>query len=143
MIITIACAATARQAHIILATVISSEVPVHRQPLILLLALFLYGLQGFPSQQQPPSPPPIGAPQPDESGPNMPSRIQKEMEKKANEQRQADLKRDAERLLKLSTELKEYVDKSNQNLLSLDVIKKAEEIEKLAHSVKTKMKGNN
>ena len=73
----------------------------------------------------------------------MPSRIQKEMEKKANEQRQADLKRDAERLLKLSTELKEYVDKSNQNLLSLDVIKKAEEIEKLAHSVKTKMKGNN
>jgi len=73
----------------------------------------------------------------------MPSRIQKEMEKKANEQRQADLKRDAEKLLKLSTELKEYVDKSNQNLLSLDVIKKAEEIEKLAHSVKTKMKGNN
>ena len=73
----------------------------------------------------------------------MPSRIQKEMEKKANEQRQADLRRDAEKLLKLSTELKEYVDKSNQNLLSLDVIKKAEEIEKLAHSVKTKMKGNN
>ena len=73
----------------------------------------------------------------------MPSRIQREMEKKANEQRQADLRRDAEKLLKLSTELKEYVDKSNQNLLSLDVIKKAEEIEKLAHSVKTKMKGNN
>jgi hypothetical protein len=132
------------RAHIILSTPISSEVHVHRKWLILLLALFFsYGLQGFPSQQQPPSPPPIGVPQPEESGPNMPSRIQKEMEKKANEQRQADLKRDAEKLLKLSTELKEYVDKSNQNLLSLDVIKKAEEIEKLAHSVKTKMKGNN
>jgi len=65
------------------------------------------------------------------------------MEKKANEQRQAELKRDTERLLKLSTELKEYVDKSNENILSLDVIKKAEEIEKLAHSVRTKMRGDN
>ena len=69
--------------------------------------------------------------------------MQKEMEKRANEQRQADLKRDAERLLKLSTELKEYVDKSNENVLSLDVLKKADEIEKLAHSVKTKMRGSN
>ena len=65
------------------------------------------------------------------------------MEKKANEQRQADLKRDTERLLKLSTELKDYVEKSNKDILSLDVIKKADEIEKLAHSVKTRMRGNN
>src|SRR5216684_33137 len=68
---------------------------------------------------------------------------QKEMEKKANEERQAELKRDAEKLLKLSTELKDYVDKSNENVLSVDVIRKAEEIEKLAHNVKTKMKGDN
>jgi hypothetical protein len=39
--------------------------------------------------------------------------------------------------------LKEYVDKTNEHVLSLEVLKKAEEIEKLAHSVKTKMKGNN
>lgn len=65
------------------------------------------------------------------------------MEKRANEQRQAELKRDTDRLLKLSTELKDYVDKSNENILSLDVIKKADEIEKLAHSVKTRMRGNN
>ena len=65
------------------------------------------------------------------------------MEKKANEQRQAELKRDTERLLKLSTELKDYVDKSNEHILSLDVIKKADEIEKLAHSVKTRMRGYN
>jgi hypothetical protein len=65
------------------------------------------------------------------------------MEKKANEQRQADLKRDTEKLLRLSTELKEYVDKSNENILSVDVIKKADEIEKLAHSVKSRMRGNN
>lgn len=95
------------------------------------------------SQQQPPLPPPLGRPQPDDSGPNFPPDIQKDIEKKANEQRQADLKRDTEKLLKLSTELKEYVDKSNEHVLSLDVIKKAEEIEKLAHSVKTKMRGEN
>jgi hypothetical protein len=65
------------------------------------------------------------------------------MEKKANEQRHADLKRDTDKLLQLSTELKQYVDRSNENILSVDVVKKAEEIEKLAHSVKVKMKGDN
>jgi hypothetical protein len=39
--------------------------------------------------------------------------------------------------------LKQSVDKSDENVLSLDVIKKAEEIEKLARSVKEKMKGPN
>ena len=68
-------------------------------------------------------------------------RIQKEMAKKANQERQAQLKRDTEHLYKLATELKQYVDKTNENTLSVDVIRKAEEIEKLAHSVKEKMKG--
>ena len=44
-------------------------------------------------------------------------------------------------LLDLATELKQYVDKTNENIISLDVIKKAEQIEKLAKSVKDKMKG--
>ena len=68
--------------------------------------------------------------------------LEKEMLKKANQERQAQLRRDTERLYELSTQLKQYVDKSNENTLSLDVIKKAEEIEKLAHSVKEKMKAN-
>jgi hypothetical protein len=59
--------------------------------------------------------------------------------KKANLQRQAQLKADTDKLLELSKELKEYVDKTNENVLSLDVIKKADQIEKLAHSVKQKM----
>jgi hypothetical protein len=42
----------------------------------------------------------------------------------------------------MATELKDYVDKTNENVLSLEVVKKAEEIEKLAHSVKEKMKAN-
>jgi hypothetical protein len=63
--------------------------------------------------------------------------------KKANLERQALLKADTDKLLKLAVELKDYVDKSNENVLSLEVLKKAEEIEKLAHSVKDKMKGPN
>jgi hypothetical protein len=70
-------------------------------------------------------------------------KVTREMAKKANLERQAALKADTERLLKLSTELKEYVDKTNENVLSMDVLKKAEEIEKLAKSVKEKMKGPN
>ncbi len=69
--------------------------------------------------------------------------MERGMAKKASQERQADLKRDTDKLLKLATELKQYVDKSNENVLSLDVLKKAEAIEKLARSVKEKMKGYN
>jgi hypothetical protein len=71
------------------------------------------------------------------------ARITAEMAKKAAKERVVALKHDTDKLLKLSVELKEFVDRSDENVLSLDVIKKAEEIEKLAHSVKDKMKGPN
>jgi hypothetical protein len=108
--------------------------------------LLFVALPGLTAQQptvstvQQPSPP-TAVPPDNEMG--IPPEMQKAMQKKANEQRQAELKRDTDKLLKLSTELKEYVDKSNENVLSLDIIKKAEEIERLAHSVKTKMRGGN
>ena len=93
-------------------------------------------------QTQPPLPPartdaapPIG----DEN--DAQARIASELAKKAAKERIAALKNDADRLLKLSVELKQSVDKSDENVLSVDVIKKAEEIEKLARSVKEKMKG--
>jgi hypothetical protein len=70
-------------------------------------------------------------------------RMEHDRAKKANEDRQAALKSDTEKLVKLAGELKEYVDKSNENVLSLDVVKKADEIEKLAKSVKEKMRGQN
>lgn len=66
--------------------------------------------------------------------------LMKHRAKLANQQRQADLKRDAERLLQLATELKAQVDKTNESILSVTVLRKAEEIEKLAHSVREKMK---
>jgi hypothetical protein len=70
------------------------------------------------------------------------AKMERDMAKKANQERQAQLQRDTDHLLKLANELKQYVDKSNEHTLSLDVVKKAEEIEKLAHSVKEKMKAN-
>ncbi|HVI07803.1 MAG TPA: hypothetical protein VND65_05865 [Candidatus Binatia bacterium] len=63
-----------------------------------------------------------------------------EQVKKANLERQAAIKADTEKLMKLAAELKDYVGKTNENILSLDVVKKAEEIEKLAKTVKDKMR---
>ena len=47
---------------------------------------------------------------------------------------------DTEKLVALSTELKEEVDKTSKDELSLDVIRKAAELEKLAHDVRERMK---
>jgi hypothetical protein len=66
---------------------------------------------------------------------------QKKMEKARNEDRQKDLKRDTVKLLELATELKQYVDRTNESVLSIEVIRKTEEIEKLAKNIKNKMKG--
>jgi 5'-deoxynucleotidase YfbR-like HD superfamily hydrolase len=87
------------------------------------------------------SPSDINSPAPDADEAR--ARMAHEMEKKAAKERVAALKNDTDKLLKLSTELKSYVDKSDENVLSIDVIKKAEQIEKLAKSVKDKMKGPN
>lgn len=70
-------------------------------------------------------------------------RMAHDLEKKAAKERVAALKSDTDKLLQLSTELKSYVDKSDENVLSINVIRKAEQIEKLAKSVKDKMKGPN
>ena len=58
-----------------------------------------------------------------------------------NEERQKRLEDDTAKLYALAGELKQEVAKSNKDTLSLDVVRKAEEIEKLAKSVKEKMKG--
>ena len=56
------------------------------------------------------------------------------------EERQKRLVADTEKLLTLATQLHEDVSKTNKNVLSMDVIRRAEEIEKLARSVKEKMR---
>jgi hypothetical protein len=105
--------------------------------------LFLLFLSGTAQTRQstPPSSHDVNPPMTDEDEAR--ARITSEMAKKAAKDRAASIKHDTDRLLKLSVELKDSVDKSDENVLSLDGIKKAEEIEKLAHSVKEKMKGPN
>lgn len=76
--------------------------------------------------------------------PPSPSQAEKDMHeqqlKAANKKRQQDLKNDTDKLFQLATELKAAVDKTNENMLSLEVVRKADEVEKLAKRVREKMK---
>ena len=76
--------------------------------------------------------------------PHTMSQQEKEMQdrqlKAANKERQADIRKDTDKLFQLATELKAAVDKTNENVLSLSVIRKADEVEKLAKRVKNKMR---
>jgi len=66
--------------------------------------------------------------------------MQDRMYKEANKKRQQDIKKDTDKLFELATELKAAVDKSNENIFSLEVVRKAEQVEKLAKKVKENMK---
>jgi hypothetical protein len=57
----------------------------------------------------------------------------------ANAERKKQINSESAKLLKLANELKAEVDKTDKDTLSIGVIRKADEIEKLAHSVKEKM----
>ena len=73
-----------------------------------------------------------------------PSQQEKDMQerqlKEMNKKRQQDIRDDTIKLFQLASELKAAVDKTNENMLSLDVVRKADEVEKLAKKVKEKMK---
>jgi hypothetical protein len=58
----------------------------------------------------------------------------------ANQQRKDQLAADTAKLLQLANELKAEMDKSTKDTLSLSVVKKAEQVEKLAHKVRDEMK---
>ena len=110
-----------------------------------LFICLLFAISSHGQTQAPKAPPQAPGQPPRMSGEvdETQERLAHDMAKKANLERHAVLKADTDKLLRLAVELKDSVDKSNENLLSLDVLKKAEEIEKLAHSVKDKMKGPN
>jgi hypothetical protein len=79
----------------------------------------------------------------DESdGDAMTRRAMEQQAIKRNSQRQQDIVNDTAKLLDLAQQLKDEVDKSRKDQMSVSVIKKAEEIEKLAKAVKEKMKGS-
>ena len=97
----------------------------------------------FPAIGQAPKTPPAGdpqfAPQRGPTGTWEQDQVKK-MQQQQRTERQKQMKADTDKLLALATELKTQVDKTNENVLSLDVVRKAEEIEKLAKHIKTNMR---
>jgi hypothetical protein len=86
------------------------------------------------------SPAPAAAPQLETRQDPAQKEMQDRMMREANKKRQQDIREDTDKLFQLATELKAAVDKTNENLLSIDVVRKADEVEKLAKKVKEKMK---
>jgi hypothetical protein len=70
----------------------------------------------------------------------MTRRVAEQQALKRNTQRQDQIIADSTKLLALAQELKAEVDKSNKNTLALNVVKKADEIEKLSKSIKERMR---
>lgn len=93
------------------------KIPPYMQP----------GTNGLPGDQ-PPAADPVRV------------KMDEERVKAMNDDRRKKLSADVDRLVSLSNELKTDVDKTNKDELSLDVVKKAQEIEKLAHDVQSRMK---
>lgn len=108
----------------------------------------LHGGSGVVHAQktQQPKIPPYMQPGPDPLNPTpaLPDPVRAKMDeermKAMNDDRHKRLAADVDKLLALSTELKTDVDKTTKDELSVEVIKKAQEIEKLAHDVQSRMK---
>jgi vacuolar-type H+-ATPase subunit B/Vma2 len=69
------------------------------------------------------------------------ARMQEKQVSAEEDMRRKRMLSDVDKLLVLATELKEEVDKSTKDEMSITAIKKATEMEKLAHDVKDRMRG--
>jgi hypothetical protein len=113
---------------------------------ILMVLFFTVAFTAARGQTQGPVPPavPTGIPgvNPGTSPDNDPMtrRMSAEMVVKRNIQRQQEIIADTNKLLQLAQQLNSDVSKSSKDTLSISVVKEAEEIEKLAKSVKEKMR---
>jgi hypothetical protein len=94
--------------------------------------------RGGKTQPTQPQLPPVIAP---DAGPTD-GKLEHDQAKLRNIDRQKQIVADTQKLVELTNQLNEAVEKSNKDTLSLDVIRKADEIEKLAKSVREKMKGS-
>lgn len=107
-----------------------------------LMSLILAGACSGLAAQQPGEPtPPImprhQKPEPGSEGPSLPN-----PEKRALEDNDKDMKKKVERLYQLASELKEQVEKTDSSkVFDLNLMRKAEEIEKLARDIKNRAKG--
>jgi hypothetical protein len=105
----------------------------------LILAGVSSGLAGGRIDAQNPAviPPSKRGREPEEETPKLPG-----ADKKALENNDKDMKKKVDRLYQLATELKSEVDSTDSSkVLSLNLMKKAEEIERLARDIKNRSKG--
>jgi hypothetical protein len=118
--------------------------------LVLPVSAYVVGGSGQSRQNPAPvmGPPPMGASVPSIGGRTDPlsndplnPRMEEQQVKSRNSDRQKRLVSDTDRLLVLTKELKEQVEAPGKTPEPGEVGKKAEEIEKLAKSVKDRMKG--
>ncbi|HLZ43407.1 MAG TPA: hypothetical protein VKQ11_20735 [Candidatus Sulfotelmatobacter sp.] len=94
----------------------------------------------FVGQARPKSRPP--APDPTQEPENPDALPAKPPTKAILESNEKDIKKNIEKLYQLATDLKTEVEKTDSSqVLSLTLLKKAEEIEKLAHDIKSRAKG--
>ena len=92
--------------------------------------------------QNPPRPTPTPTPGQNPGDDNSAPPAMPDAEKKMLESNDKDMKKKVEQLYKLASELKDQVEKTDSSkVLSLDLLKKAEEIEKLAHDIRNRSKG--
>ena len=95
-------------------------------------------LQGNPRTQQDPKPLGNADGKPDEESSPFPPGSRKA----ALEENEKEIKKKVDKLFQLATELKDEVDKTDSaKVLCLAMLKKAEEIEKLAKDIKSRAKG--
>jgi hypothetical protein len=111
-----------------------------RSLLRFLPAAALFAAVAFLTRGQEPFPPSRQNPvRPGEDDPNFPA---KTSSKAVLEENQKDIKKNVEKLFDLASELKEQVEKTDSTkTLSLALVRKAEEIEKLARQIKERAKG--
>jgi hypothetical protein len=107
----------------------------------LLFVGILFGATGVWIRGQAPMPIKPGSQEPkqgqDPDAPPLPN-----LEKKVLEDNDKDMKKKVERLYELASELKDQVDKTDSTkVLSMDLLKKTEEIEKLARDIRNRSKG--
>ncbi len=99
------------------------------------------GQQSTSNPQQPTAGGPIFSASPPNANDPSRDRMQERQVAAVEDARHRRMIVDTDKLLELATELKDDVDKSTKNEMSVASIKKAAEIEKLAHDVKERMKG--
>jgi hypothetical protein len=109
----------------------------------LVLAGACSGLAGSQTRDQNPASNPVPRNPPTTQAPDSDLPTLPNPDKKILENNDKDMKKKVEQLYELAKELKDQVQNTDSSkVMNLDLIKKADEIEKLAHDIKIRSKGS-